>query len=57
MRFATTHSSDQEGTRMVKAKATVRTVEVVADGDGLWSSPMKQGIENTSDCYFEQESF
>lgn len=37
MRFSTTHSQDQEDTRKVNAKATARTVEVRADGDGLVS--------------------
>jgi hypothetical protein len=37
MRFSTTHSQDQEDTRKVNAKATARTVEVTADGDGLVS--------------------
>ena len=37
MRFATTHSQDQEDTRKVNAKATARTVEVTADGEGLVS--------------------
>ncbi|MCA1700469.1 MAG: IS1380 family transposase [Actinobacteria bacterium] len=37
MRFTTTHSRDQEDTRKVNAKATVRTVEVTADGTGLVS--------------------
>jgi hypothetical protein len=37
MRFAKTHSQDQEDTRKVNAKATARTVEVTADGEGLVS--------------------
>jgi hypothetical protein len=37
MRFAKTHSPDQEDTPKVNAKATGRTVEVTADGDGLVS--------------------
>jgi Transposase DDE domain group 1 len=37
MRFSTTHSRDQEDTPKVNAKATGRTVEVTADGEGLVS--------------------
>jgi hypothetical protein len=37
MRFAKTHSPDQEDTRKVNAKATCQTVEVTADGEGLVS--------------------
>jgi hypothetical protein len=37
MRFATTHSQDQEDTRKVKTQTTAQTVEVRADGEGLLS--------------------
>lgn len=37
MRFATTHSQDQEDTRKVKTQTTAQTVEVRADGEGLVS--------------------
>lgn len=37
MRFAKTHSTSQEDTRKVNAKATAQTVEVTADGEGLVS--------------------
>ncbi len=37
MRFAKTHSTSQEDTRKVNAKATAQTVEVTADGAGLVS--------------------
>lgn len=37
MRFATTHSQNQEDTRKVKTQTTRRTVEVRADGEGLVS--------------------
>lgn len=37
MRFATTHSQDQEDTRKVKTQTTRQTVEVRADGEGLVS--------------------
>lgn len=37
MRFATTHSQNQEDTRKVKTQTTAQTVEVRADGEGLVS--------------------
>jgi hypothetical protein len=37
MRFATTHSQNQEDTRKVKTQTTRQTVEVRADGEGLVS--------------------
>lgn len=37
IRFATTHSQDQEDTRKVKTQTTSQTVEVRADGEGLVS--------------------
>lgn len=37
MRFAKTHSQNQEGTRKVKTQTTRQTVEVRADGEGLIS--------------------
>jgi hypothetical protein len=37
MRFANTHSQNQEDTRKVKTQTTSQTVEVRADGEGLVS--------------------